>query len=77
MFVDALETLNKGSIGAGPVYGQTLDIISDMVKWKRLRSTIAAGFSTRQLSEMIPAIDEAISKFKIVIFAECMVAVFP
>ena len=52
----------SGSIGAGPIFGHTLDIISDMVKWKRLRSTVAAGFSTRQLNEMIPSIDEAISK---------------
>ena len=58
-----MKTFTKGSIGAGPVFGETLDIISDMVKWKRLRSTVAAGFSTRQLTEMIPAIDEAISEF--------------
>ena len=53
----------KGSIGAGPIFGNTLDITADMPKWKRLRSTLAAGFSTRQLNEMIPSIDDAISKF--------------
>ena len=53
----------KGSVGAGPIFGDTLDITADMQKWKRLRSTLAAGFSTRQLNEMIPSIDAAISKF--------------
>ena len=53
----------KGSFGAGPIFGNTLDITTDMPKWKRLRSTLASGFSTRQLNEMIPSIDEAICKF--------------
>jgi len=53
----------SGSIGGGPIFGHTLDIVSDMVKWKRMRATVAAGFSTRQLNEMIPSIDEAITRF--------------
>ena len=53
-----------GTIGAGPIFSHTLDILSDMPKWKRQRSTLTAGFSTKQLNEMIPTIDNAISKSK-------------
>ena len=48
------------SMGNGPIFGETLEIISDMPRWKRLRSTLSAGFSTKQLNEMIIAISESI-----------------
>ena len=51
-----------GSVGAGPIFGHTLDALSDMPRWKRLRSTLAVGFSTRQLNEMVVAINNSIGK---------------
>ena len=48
------------SMGNGPIFGETLEIISDMPRWKRLRSTLSAGFSTKQLNEMIIAISKSI-----------------
>ena len=30
----------SGSIGAGPIFGNTLDIMADMPRWKRMRSTV-------------------------------------
>ena len=53
-----------GSVGAGPIFGHTLDAISDMPRWKRLRSTLAVGFSTRQLNEMVVAINNSIGEVK-------------
>ena len=55
-------TPGGGSIGGGHIFGQTLDLISDMPRWKRLRSTLSAGFSTKQLNEMIHAIEASIGK---------------
>ena len=55
-------TPGGGSIGGGPIFGNTLDIISDMPRWKRLRSTLSAGFSTKQLNEMIHAIEASIGE---------------
>lgn len=52
-----------GSVGAGPIFGHTLDVLSDMPRWKRLRSTLAVGFSTRQLNEMVVAINNSIENF--------------
>ena len=54
----------KGSIGAGPIFGHTLNVLSDMPRWKRLRSTLAVGFSTRQLNEMVIAIEQSIGKYQ-------------
>ena len=51
-----------GSTGAGPIFGHPLNLISDMPRWKRLRSTLAVGFSTRQLNEMVMAINDSIGK---------------
>ena len=53
-----------GSVGAGPIFGHTLDVLSDMPRWKRLRSTLAVGFSTRQLNEMVVAINNSIGMIK-------------
>lgn len=55
-------TPGGGSIGGGHIFGHTLDIISDMPRWKRLRSTLSAGFSTKQLNQMIQAIETSIGK---------------
>ena len=54
-----------GSIGAGPIFGHTLDVLLDMPRWKRLRSTLAVGFSTRQLNEMMLAINNSIGEFSV------------
>ena len=56
-----------GSVGAGPIFGHTLDAISDMPRWKRLRSTLAVGFSTRQLNEMVVAINNSIGEFSVLV----------
>ena len=55
-------TPGGGSIGGGHIFGQTLDLISDMPRWKRLRSTLSAGFSTKQLNQMMQAIETSIGK---------------
>ncbi len=52
----------KGSIGRGPIFGHTLEAMSDMPRWKRLRSTLTVGFSTRQLNEMVVAINNSMGK---------------
>ena len=52
-----------GEIGAGPIFGHTMDIIDDMKSWKRQRSTLTAGFSTKQLNEMIPVFDSVLKSF--------------
>jgi len=41
-----------GSVGFGKDLSQSMDQINDVHQWKRLRSTMAPGFSTRQLGEM-------------------------
>ena len=51
-----------GSVGNGPIFGQTLEVLSDMPRWKRLRSTLSVGFSTTQLNEMVVAINNSIGK---------------
>ena len=56
-----------GSVGAGPIFGHTLDVLSDMPRWKRLRSTLAVGFSTRQLNEMVVAINNSIGEFSVLV----------
>ena len=61
-----------GSMGAGPIFGHTLDVISDMPRWKRLRSTLAVGFSTRQLNEMVVAINNSIGKVSVFILRYLM-----
>ena len=52
-----------GEIGAGPIFGYTMDLLDDMKSWKRQRSTLTAGFSTKQLNEMIPVFDEVLTSF--------------
>jgi len=56
-------TPGGGSIGGGHIFGHTLDIISDMPRWKRLRSTLSVGFSTKQLNQMMQAIETSIENF--------------
>jgi len=52
-----------GTFGRGPIFGRTLDIISDIPSWKRLRSTLSPGFSTKQLNQMLHAIEATIDNF--------------
>merc|ERR1711935_826954 len=52
-----------GEIGAGPIFGYTMDLLDDMKSWKRQRSTLTAGFSTKQLNEMIPVFDGVLTSF--------------
>ena len=49
--------VTSGTLGAGPIFNNTLDIIDDMHVWKRQRSTLSAGFSTKQLNEMMPVFE--------------------
>lgn len=49
-----------GTFGRGPIFGRTLDVISDIPSWKRLRSTLSPGFSTKQLNQMLHAIEATI-----------------
>ena len=41
------------SIGGGPIFNVLLNLISDIPKWKRLRSTLTEGFSTKNLNQMV------------------------
>ena len=46
-------------MGAG-VFGDMLNFLDDMPKWKRQRATLSAAFSTKQLNAMIPTIDSVL-----------------
>ena len=46
-------------MGAG-VFGDMLNFLDDMPKWKRQRATLSAAFSTKQLNNMIPMIDNVL-----------------
>ena len=51
---------SSGTMGRGPIFGRTIDIIADMPSWKRIRSTLSPGFSTKQLNQMLHAIEATI-----------------
>ena len=51
---------SSGTMGRGPIFGRTIDIISDIPAWKRIRSTLSPGFSTKQLNQMLHAIEATI-----------------
>ena len=41
-----------GSFGGGTIGTSQLDMTRDMHQWKRMRSTLTPGFSTRQMNVM-------------------------
>jgi len=46
-----------GTFALGKDLNTTLDQINDIHQWKRVRSTMAPGFSSKQLTEMLPIIN--------------------
>ena len=51
------------SIGGGPIFNNLLTLMTDIPRWKRLRSTLTEGFSTRNLNQMIPTLQHCAGRF--------------
>lgn len=52
----------EASLGFGKEFRTTLDQVSDVHQWKRLRSTMSPGFSNRQLGEMLAITNSCLDK---------------
>ena len=50
------------SIGGGPIFNDLLNLMSNIPKWKRLRSTLTEGFSMKNLNQMIPTLQNCAGK---------------